>query len=441
MTQSPANEAEPRVDLVGAFMANIAARGHARDPRYERAAKQFLQRWPNPADWAHEPLSIRLRTKGRALSFVTFLMMNGDLHPGYDYLLERKMIGIWRELRVSPLYGDLERFMRAADQLGFATKRVRSWTGLVAARLLIQCDGPLDSLTGDDIDKFRDALRDRERRTGRAEQHYRRHLFGTRSVLYHLGILKEPPLAHPPHPKRTFAERFTTMGVPTWLIPSFVAYLEAMRASREPSTVSRATTVLGYFGQHLGQTDPQLSSLTELDRQRHIETYLAAVADAKRLVDGRPISVMERCDRIATVHRFLADIAEWGWAEAPRRRLIFPRDTPRRPLPLPRYLPPEADARLSDGLRKSQFALAANALLLQRGTGLRIGELVDLELDCVHEIPGQGAWLKVPLGKLKTERMVPLDDETLAIVDRIVELRSPVRLCHIRGTARWSSSC
>ncbi|MFZ0832155.1 MAG: hypothetical protein WAM92_03555 [Mycobacterium sp.] len=41
-------------------------------------------------------------------------------------------------------------------------------------------------------------------------------------------------------------------------------------------------------------------------------------------------------------------------------------------------------------------------MLLQRATGLRIGELVDLELDCVHEIPGQGAWLKVPLGKLNT---------------------------------------
>lgn len=47
--------------------------------------------------------------------------------------------------------------------------------------------------------------------------------------------------------------------------------------------------------------------------------------------------------------------------------------------------------------------------------------------DHVHEIPGQGAWLKVPLGKLDTERMVPLDDETLAIIDRLVEARCPGR--------------
>jgi site-specific recombinase XerD len=53
--------------------------------------------------------------------------------------------------------------------------------------------------------------------------------------------------------------------------------------------------------------------------------------------------------------------------------------------------------------------------------------LVDLEMDCVHEIPEQGAWLKVPLGKLNSERMVPLDEETAALIDRIVAHRSPGR--------------
>jgi site-specific recombinase XerD len=128
-----------------------------------------------------------------------------------------------------------------------------------------------------------------------------------------------------------------------------------------------------------------------------------------------------------TVHCFLNDIGQWGWPEAPPRRLIFPRETPRRPRALPRYLPAETDRRLAAALQASSETLAANALLLARATGLRIGELVDLELDCVHEVPGQGAWLKVPLGKLKTERMVPLDDHVLAIVDRIANTRSPGR--------------
>jgi hypothetical protein len=65
-----------------------------------------------------------------------------------------------------------------------------------------------------------------------------------------------------------------------------------------------------------------------------------------------------------------------------------------------------------------------------------VGELLDLELDCVHEIPGQGAWLKVPLGKLATERMVPLDEETVALIDRICAHRSPGRPLPHPRTAR-----
>jgi integrase len=58
---------------------------------------------------------------------------------------------------------------------------------------------------------------------------------------------------------------------------------------------------------------------------------------------------------------------------------------------------------------------------------MRIGELLDLELDCVHEVPGAGAWLEIPLGKLDTERMVPIDEEALALLDEITAHRSPGR--------------
>ncbi|MFD2357284.1 hypothetical protein ACFSTC_60425 [Nonomuraea ferruginea] len=105
---------------------------------------------------------------------------------------------------------------------------------------------------------------------------------------------------------------------------------------------------------------------------------------------------------------FLTDITEWGWAEAPARKLVFRDDNPKLPQVLPRYLPVDADRRLTEELRDHPGnQLAACALRLQRACGLRIGELLDLELDCVHEVPGHGSWLKIGLGKLETERMVP----------------------------------
>ena len=56
---------------------------------------------------------------------------------------------------------------------------------------------------------------------------------------------------------------------------------------------------------------------------------------------------------------------------------------------------------------------ARAGLQVMRGTGLRVGELLDLELDAVVDYGPAGTWLRVPLGKLATERTVPLDQSTL----------------------------
>lgn len=214
-------------------------------------------------------------------------------------------------------------------------------------------------------------------------------------------------------------------GVCEPITRSLVSYLECAAGTRTRSTTAAIATRLGHFARFLTAADPALTSLAQLDRQRHLEPYLAAVAAARHPHNGTVLSASERRSRILTVGRMIDDIVEWGWTEAPSRRLIFPRDIPKLPRALPRYLPPDADRRLAEALQASPNRLRADALLLLRATGMRIGELLDLELDCVHEVPGSGAWLKVPLGKLDTERMVPIDEETLAIVDRIVEQRSP----------------
>ncbi len=198
-----------------------------------------------------------------------------------------------------------------------------------------------------------------------------------------------------------------------------------MRGTHRHSTIHGIAIRLAHFWLFLAGYDPELESLAGLERQRHIEPYLNAVASATAQSTDRVISVGEQRNRIITLGRFLTDICEWGWPDAPPRRLVFARDVPRAPRPLPRYLAPDQDRRLRDALGDSPKRLFADALLLARACGLRVGEVVDLELDCVHELPGAGAWLKVPPSKLDQERMVPLDDEALALVDRIVEQRCP----------------
>ena len=411
-------------DHLAAFAAHAAARGW-RGPGQIRAATRFLRRWPTLAAWRDAPLAVRLASDPNVGAFLLFLMLHGHLRPGYDYLVRRKLVAFWRALPGAPLEADLRRFLAVAAELGF-TERTRLAIGSqVVGRLLIESGRPLAALSEADLGALADACTERETRTKRRLHHYRGAIHSARAVLYHLGILAAPPANELARLRQSFEVRMR--DVPAALRPSFVRYLNHLIGTHARATVTGTATRLADFGRVLAAVDPELHSLSDLDRRRHIEPYLAAVAAARSSQRGTPLSATERRDRVLAISCFLADISEWGWPEAPPRRLVFRGDVPKRPRPLPRYLAPDADRALVAALERSPQRLAADGLLLQRATGLRIGELVDLELDCVHEIPGQGAWLKVPLGKLDSERMVPLDEETVVLVDRITAHRSPGR--------------
>lgn len=238
-------------------------------------------------------------------------------------------------------------------------------------------------------------------------------------MLFHLGVLDALPRSGGPVP---FAERLDQVRPP--VRAALVAYLERKRATCAPKTVSAVATRLKHFGVFLAEVDPDLDSIAALDRCRHIEPNLTSLLDATSMKNGEPITVADRSRRVLALACFLTDITEWGWPEAPPRKLLFRDDVPKLPHVLPRYLPVDVDRRLTTALTEQPGnELAAAALRLQRSCGLRIGELLDLELDCVHEITDGGSWLKVPLGKLDTERMVPLDTDILELMDRITELR------------------
>ena len=78
--------------------------------------------------------------------------------------------------------------------------------------------------------------------------------------------------------RQSFAQRMRD-ATPA-LRGSFVAYLDRLTATHSRGTVTGTATRLNHFAAHLAAVDPALSSLVELDRRRHIETYLTATAVA-----------------------------------------------------------------------------------------------------------------------------------------------------------------
>lgn len=427
---TPDQPVPPPADvLLAMWRARQADTGRG-NPASDYETRRFLDRWPDPQSWAAEPLDVRLGLSPSAISLVMFVMCRGWLRPGWDWLVARKMSSFWREIVDTPLEADMVRFVEAAESVGFTPIQSKRAASQSVGRLLIETGRPLARLEVADLDALAEACRRRQATTGKGWHHYRGAIVCAHRVLFHLDIVDTPPATGPQ--ADTLDDRFADCS--PVLRPLFVAYLERKLGSCRPKTVSSLATRLAHFARFITETDPDLDTLAGLDRCRHIEPYLNSVTNAISATTGEQVTIADQDRRIRAVEHMLTEITEWGWSDAPARRLIFRSDHPRLPRPLPRYLPVDADRRLSEALEASDYRLAADALLLARAVGLRIGELLDLELDCVHEIVGHGSWLKVPLGKLDTERMVPLDDETVTLIDRITQTRSAGRpLTHPRS--------
>src|SRR5438309_10521605 len=96
-------------------------------------------------------------------------------------------------------------------------------------------------------------------------------------------------------------------------------------------------------------------------------------------------------------------------------QLVRSDDIPSQDRCLPRPLTAEQDQLIQQELLPRDDR-DSNALLLLRHTGMRIGECLDLPLDCLRSV-GQDQWaIHVPLGKLRTERLVPLDSFVCGVV-------------------------
>ena len=173
--------ADPR-PLLAAYRAHLERTGRG-NASYWWAARDFFSRWPDPAMWAAEPLEVRLSASSAHRPVITFLMIHGHLRPGYDYLLERKISSLWRELGGTSLGEDLARVLDAAAQLGFS-ERVRD-------RERVPGPGPAA-----DPDRTAPRRADR-RRPGRA----RRRRPGTRAA-HRAGLAALPvrDQLHPPGP-------------------------------------------------------------------------------------------------------------------------------------------------------------------------------------------------------------------------------------------------
>jgi integrase len=197
----------------------------------------------------------------------------------------------------------------------------------------------------------------------------------------------------------------------------FARAVEDITGALSPGTARQYRGIVRNFLLYLSDKYPEVHSLEQLRRDPHILGWLAHLRSHEP-----PLAVGTVLIRILFLRGILQRLA-WT-AQVPELAWLLHReDAPRRLRRLPRPLTAEQDEAVQQELLRRND-LAANVFLLLRHTGMRIGEAVDLSIDCLHSCgPNQWAIL-VPLGKLKTERMVPVDSFVCQLVQRLRFFRS-----------------
>jgi len=193
--------------------------------------------------------------------------------------------------------------------------------------------------------------------------------------------------------------------------------IDSFTVSLSPDTTRHYRGTARNFLSYLGADYPEVQSLDQLRREPHILGWMS------RLHSQVPQLVTASYNNLLFALRGIFYELAWTVQLPELAHLIRRQDLPRPPQRLPRPLKPEQDKLLQqEFLRRND--LGGNVFLLIRHTGMRIGECADLSFDCLHST-GPNQWaIHVPLGKLKTERMVPVDSFVCELVQRLRFFRS-----------------
>ena len=213
-----------------------------------------------------------------------------------------------------------------------------------------------------------------------------------------MSFLRRPPLHHP-------------------LAPVFERAVDSISTALNPDTTRRYRGTVRNFLSYLAVHHPEIKHLDQLRRDPHILGWMSRLH-----AQEPPLATASYINLLIALRSILSDLA-WTGQQTELAHLIRREDIPRAPQKLPRPLTAEQDQLLQQEFMRHND-LGANAFLLIRHTGMRIGECADLSWDCLRSI-GPNQWaIHVPLGKLKTERMVPVDASVSALVQRLRFFRS-----------------
>ena len=204
---------------------------------------------------------------------------------------------------------------------------------------------------------------------------------------------RRPPLQHP-------------------LAPVFEGAVDSLSTALSSETTRHYRGTVRNFLLYLAADHPQVNRLDQLRREPHILGWMSHLRS-----QAPPLATASCINRLFSLRSIFNELAETK-LHPELAQLIRREDIPRLPRRLARPLTAEQDQILQQEFLQRND-LGSNAFLLIRHTGMRIGECVDLSCACLRSTGTEQWAIHVPLGKLKTERMVPVDSFVGELVQRL----------------------
>ena len=198
-------------------------------------------------------------------------------------------------------------------------------------------------------------------------------------------------------------------------VERFLAFLRDQRRA-SPETLRAYSSDLAQFGGYLAEERPGGAP----PGPRGIDALAVRGFVARLHRSGLGKSSIAR--KLSTVRSFLAFAVREGEIEASPAAAV---PTPRLPRRLPRNLTVDEVFALLDGIEAADDAGIRDRAILEflYATGLRVGELVSLDLEDV-DVPGETVRV---LGKGGKERMVPFGRKARSALERWLLAAVPLR--------------
>jgi site-specific recombinase XerD len=190
------------------------------------------------------------------------------------------------------------------------------------------------------------------------------------------------------------------------------SYLDQVATVLAAASVDVADNALRQLARFLLEAT-DVGAVTDV-RRGHLEqfkTWLAAQAG----INGAPLAANTRRQRLQVLRMFFERVIEWDWSDAPARNPVLAGDIPPSPEPLPKFLDDADAAKVMAAARAADDERDRLVVELLARTGMRAGELCDLDADAVVLI-GEHHWLRIPVGKLRNDRYVPLHPDLVTLL-------------------------